>query len=47
MSQKSLGERLTRYTVQNGGHKSTSNGNFYNGIALETGAAQKLSAFVQ
>ncbi len=39
MKQKPFGERLTQYTVQNGGRKGTSNGNYYEGIALETGAA--------
>ena len=47
MRQKSFGARLTLFTAQNGGRKGTSNGNYYEGIALETGAAQKLSALVQ
>ncbi len=45
MSQKSFGVRLTEFTAQNGGHKSTSNGNFYNGIAIMT--PEKISTFMQ
>ncbi len=47
LSQKSFGINLTEFAKQNGGHKSTANGNIYNGIAILTPTPEKISTLME